>query len=225
MTKTLILDLDETLLHSWDNPNFISDIYSDPDFLVKLYPVHDMSRIYNIQLKTTQSKSYIWGVLRPGLYEFLQFASTYFDNIVIWSAGIGEYVHKIVDIICLNAGIKKPGIIFTRENCANYTIGSDTIYHKPIMFISKYLNEKYYISSNFDLKMTLILDDKLHTFRDNKGNGILIPPYLPRVTKSKYDDLLNETDTALHKFTKWLNTPEVIASKDYTKLDKSKIFI
>lgn len=224
MTKTLILDLDETLLHSWDNPSFLSDIYANSEMLEKLYPVDDISRIYNIQLKTTQSKSYIWGTLRPGLYEFLQFASNYFNNIIIWSAGVDEYVHKIVDVIFLNAGVKKPGVIFTRDHCASYTIHNDRIYHKPISFVSNYLNQKHYSSMQFDIKMTLILDDKLHTFKENKLNGVLIPQYIPNVTKTKFDDLINENDFALDKFKKWLNTPEVLTSKDYTKLDKSKIF-
>ena len=241
MPKTLIIDLDETVLHSWEAPQFIDKISKDVGKLEKLYPYDQISRAYAIQLVETETKSYIFGMFRPHLYEFLTFAYVYFDNILIWSAGVAEYVEKVTDLMFLNAGIQKPRMTWSRLNCRSCGQMGSVIYHKPIALISNDLKLKYYSAPfEIDPKQTLILDDKVHTFMENKNNGILIPPYSPaknihsiinigpatnnKLFDEQFKELVDDSDEALLQFKQWLLKPEVLNSKDYTLLDKTDIF-
>ena len=71
--KTLILDLDETLVHSWEDPFFLDDleIYSDPAIYRKFHPNGSQQICYSILLEYAEGEKRIWGLHRPHLYEFL----------------------------------------------------------------------------------------------------------------------------------------------------------
>jgi TFIIF-interacting CTD phosphatase-like protein len=224
--KTLILDLDETLLHSWENPSFLEtyQVYSDPQIYRKFHPVGSPPIAYSMFMTIDGKPNRIWGLLRPYLYEFLSFAGEYFDYILVWSAGLPQYVEEIVRQIFLESGLKPPKIVWGRNKCSNYK----GLYHKPISEINAELSNRHYQTFQIDPKSTLVLDDKIHTFMENPANGVLIKPYHPGKDRPHkiptMTDLLDRSDDALLKFQQWLETPEVRNCEDVTLLDKTQIF-
>ena len=219
--KTLILDLDETLVHSWENPKFLETykIYQDPSVYRLFHPIGSPQIAYSMLLEMPGgSQSRIWGLHRPHLYEFLSFAAENFD-LLVWSAGISPYVDEITKQIFLESGLMSPKLIWSRSNCQNY----NGLYHKPISEILEELSRRPYTTFNIDPKWTLVIDDKPHTFLSNPANGVLIPQYHPGKDPS-LEQLLDRSDTALLKLKRWLERPEVKNAPDIRTVDKSKIF-
>jgi len=208
--KTIVLDLDSTLLHTCDDMEIWDslEIYTNPRH-AKL-----RSRIYYFDLidvteKTgTGSKTVLWGVLRPHVYEFLRFCFDYFENIIVWSAGQKKYVHAICDFLFQDFE-KQPIIIFTYEDCE---IGSNYI-HKPL---SKFQNNGVSIPIN----TIYALDDYDATFSKNKDNGLHIPAYEPSFD---YNGIL-EDERSLLNIMYWFTNNDVMNTTDVRKLDKGNCF-
>lgn len=225
--KTLILDLDETLVHSWENPDFLElyEIYSNPEVYRKFHPTGSMQIAYSMILDLPCGQSRIWGLYRPYMYEFLHFAKNYFDNTFIWSAGAQSYVQEITRQIFLESGMIPPKLTWSRDKCLNY----QGYYHKPISELLLDISNRPFSQLKIDPKSTLILDDKLYTFMQNPQNGILINEYYPgRYRHEKYpriEDLLDRSDNALLKLINWLDKPEVRNCLDVRNLDKTRIFL
>jgi len=216
--KTLILDLDETLIHTWRDPSFINtyEIYTNPERYKLFYPQGKHPLCYLIKI----DNDILWGLCRPYLYEFLNFVYSEFENVIIWSAGIKQYVVEVVRQIFIEVGLPMPKFIWSRKNCHLY----QNYYHKPISELITYISNKpYKMSINY--KNTLIIDDKPSTFLANPNNGILIPEFIVNDNPIKLDDLLNLNDNCLKKLIDWFNTDEFRNCKDVQLLDKSKIFI
>ena len=91
--KTLILDLDETLVHSSFVPFEKNDIILNVDF---------ESVMYNIYV-----------LVRPGAEEFIKKVSKYFE-VVIFTASISKYALPLLDILDHEKKIKYR---LTREHC------------------------------------------------------------------------------------------------------------
>lgn len=224
--KTFILDLDETLVHSFENPQFLEEyeIYSNPEIYRKFHPTGAPQIAYSMLLNLPQGQSRIWGLYRPNMYEFLSFAKDYFDNILIWSAGIRPYVEGLVRQLFLESGMIPPKLVWSRDKCYNY----QGYYHKPISELLVDISERPFAQLKVDPKSTLILDDKSYTFMQNPNNGILIPPFYPGLDRPEriplLEDLLDRSDTALLKLIDWFERPEVRNSSDVRDLDKSHIF-
>jgi len=224
--RTLILDLDETLIHSYENPQFLElyQIYTNPEVYRKFHPTGAPQIAYSLQLDSTYSATRIWGLYRPHMYEFLSFARGYFDNILIWSAGVRPYVEKVVKQIFLDSGITPPKLVWSRDKCYNY----QGMYHKPISELILDISRRPFSQLEIDPKTTLILDDKSHTFMQNPGNGVLIPAFHPGANRPGkiplLEDLLDRSDSALLEFMDWLNLSEVRNSLDVRDLDKGNIF-
>jgi hypothetical protein len=224
--RSIILDLDETLIHSYESPNFLENygIYTNSATYRKFHPIGSPAIAYSIILDMGGSYGKIWGLHRPYLYEFLSFASRYFDNIIVWSAGIVPYVEEITKQIFLESGLSPPKLVWSRNKCSKY----QELYHKPISEINAELSSRPYETFKIDPKSTLILDDKQHTFMNNLNNGVLIPPYSPGKSRPgrvpELNDLLDRSDKALLQFKQWLETPQVMNCDDVRNIDKSKIF-
>ena len=219
--RTLILDLDETLVHSWENPKFLDThkIYEDPTIYRKFHPIGQPQIAYSMLLEMPGgSQSRIWGLHRPHLYEFLSFAGEHFD-ILVWSAGVRPYVDEITKQIFLESGLMPPKLVWSRNNCQNY----QGFYHKPISELVNELSNRSYTTFNIDPKWTLVVDDKPHTFMLNPSNGVLIPPYHPGKNPT-LEQLLDRSDDALLKLKAWLEKPEVRDAPDVRILDKTEIF-
>ena len=85
--KTLILDLDETLIHSYITNDLITN--SNNNLLFKYYSIED------------NSLKYIKVIIRPYLKEFFSAISQKFE-IVIFTASVKNYASPLIDIIDIN---------------------------------------------------------------------------------------------------------------------------
>lgn len=218
--KTLVLDIDQTIANSFENPDFIDkyEIYTNPDVAQKFKNI----KTYSMIITKNGQKTKIWGVFRPHLKEFLDFVNNYFDHIIIWSAGTELYVKEIIEQMEKTFNIAPGKMIWARDKCARNAKN----FHKPISCLEQDLQKRYYSSIHIDPKFTLVLDDKLYTFAENPDNGVLIPPFSPGDGQQSptLKQLLDVSDTALLQFITWLQKPEVLNSKDYSKLPKDFIF-
>lgn len=204
----IVLDLDSTLIYTYDNFSDLNDlnIYSDPKhiklrnqiYILKIYDIHDVK---------TEKIEKMFGIYRPYVLEFLLFCSKYFKYTHIWSAGSFKYVHALINELFTKNNIKKPNNIFTYENCE---FEGEKYIYKPLSKIYKLI--KYDANS----KNTLVLDDRDDTFSKNKKNGILIPEYIPEIE--------NNGDICLLQLISWLIQKETIESKDVKLLKKNNIF-
>ena len=218
--RTLIIDIDQTIANSFENPDFLDkyEIYTNPDVLAKFKNI----QTYSMIISKSGQRTRIWGLFRPHLKEFLDFVSKYFDHIIIWSAGTESYVKEIIEQMERTYGIAPGKMIWARDKC----VRAPNNFHKPIACLEQDLQKRYYSSIHIDPKLTLILDDKLYTFVENPNNGVLIPAFSPGDGQKAptLKQLLDITDDALLQFISWLQQPEVQNATDYSKLPKDRIF-
>ena len=201
----LVLDLDSTVVHSSGDMDDYQrlNLYSDPRAAEMRSRVYSFDLIDVVEPPGTGSTTSMWGVYRPHVFEFLTFASTYFDEVIIWSAGQFKYVHAITDLI-FDGIDSKPQTIKTYDDCRK----TSSHVYKPIAEL------------NVNSSKILCLDDREDTYSLNKANGILIPIYEPKPTPSA----IMADDIALVQLMCWLSQPEVYKCEDVRRLDKSKIF-
>jgi TFIIF-interacting CTD phosphatase-like protein len=215
--KCIILDLDETLVHTADDYNTLSQLKIMTD--AKLMDVK--SRVFTVTLhdvteaKGSGSIAKMWGITRPHLTEFIKFCFSYFRIVAVWSAGKKRYVEEVVNKIFGN--IRMPHIIFTYNDC-QYTGGSGSVLTKPIAkLISQIPELKNYMSLN----NTVIIDDRQTVFTSvNPNNGIIIPAYDPAPSIES----LRKDDYYLPMLMNWFRKPEVMKAPNVQLLDKSSIF-
>jgi hypothetical protein len=221
--KHLVLDLDSTLISTYDDFNFLDKAFNTgiSQYILKNSIKH--INIIDVSSKHTGAGSEYkaWFALRPNLMNFLAFANEYFETVNVWSAGDKKYVYKIVGIIFPN---KNPNIILTRNDCE---------FNKNTGEICKDLTKIYTHKDNKNANETntLVLDDRADTFSRNKGNGIQIPVFEPFYVDNKNNiesttdvtdiyNMLNQ-DTCLIQFEKWLMKKEVIGHNDVRLLNKN----
>lgn len=215
----LILDLDETLVHSMEDMDSLKplNIFTDPKL------VNVRNRIYHIQIedvtgkKGTGESMDLWGITRPHLKEFKEFADQYFKHVIFWSAGKKRYVDAIVDMITHSECKSKAGgpMIYSYNDC-KFDSNNPGGLSKPINKMAQ---------KEHDLKLTLantfIVDDRETVFiHDNPDNGIIIPPYNPPLT---IEGIMADDPTLL-QLKYWFMLPLVRSIKDIRLLDKSEIF-
>jgi TFIIF-interacting CTD phosphatase-like protein len=214
--KTIVLDLDSTLLHTCDDMGIWDslEIYTNPRNAKLRSRVYYFDLIDVTEKIGTGSKTVLWGVLRPHVHAFLRFCHDYFENIIVWSAGQKKYVHAICDFLFQEFD-KQPVVIFSYENCE---IGSNYI-HKTL---SKFQNVGNSTSQevNIPINTMYALDDYDATFSKNKDNGLHIPPYEPEFD---YNGIM-EDDKTLLNLMYWLTNTEVMNATDVRRLDKSACF-
>ena len=149
MKPLLILDIDETLIHTENVPDEYTDQY-DYDFKFKGN---------GISLYYTKK--------RPYLDQFLDFAYANFD-IAIWTAAGEDYAREILkNIRVLESSLK---FFYTRDNCT-IKLSYDYSDYYGVKNLNK-LKKKGY-----DLNKVLIVDDKADTAVNNYSNLILIKPF------------------------------------------------
>ena len=214
--RTVVLDVDETLVHSWENPNFLNtlQVYTDPVMKEALYMGEENS-VYSMILSDGVNTNMCWGLKRPYLKEFINDVGRFY-NILVWSAGSKDYVDSIIEQIVRESNIPYPRVVWTRDKCM--TIGGN--YHKPLQVLKNHL-DTIPCAVEIDLDRTFMVDDKIYTFYANPDNGILIPPYNPPPTR---EGLLDRTDTELLKLRDWLLQPHVLYAPDVKELYKDDIF-
>ncbi|XP_016957812.1 CTD nuclear envelope phosphatase 1 [Drosophila biarmipes] len=152
--KTLILDLDETLVHS---------CYSDPD-------THD--NVGCNMLPEGAKPDYVLSVSiegvepisfrvfkRPHVDEFLDFVSKWYD-VVIYTASLEVYAAQVVDLLDAGRGIIPRR--FYRQHCRNST----PLIAKDLTLV------------NPDMSGTLIIDNSPYAYRDFPDNALPIKTFI-----------------------------------------------
>lgn len=152
----LVLDIDNTLIKSFDGPP------PGPDFMGQLHP-HTRQRIRVLP------RMGMWFVLRPYAEDLLRWTKLYIDEVVIWSAGTDEYVLEITEQLAVLTDFN---LVLSRDHCEPM----QDVYTKPLIDLTSYGKTKY----QFDDR--LIIDDRPYSFQYNPRHGVLIPEYDPTMT-------------------------------------------
>jgi TFIIF-interacting CTD phosphatase-like protein len=203
---TLVLDIDETLVRTFENLNLLktSRILKSPTY----YPVR--SQVYILNLEDDEEdadEEKLWGLFRPHLSTFLDFAFNYFKNVCVWSAGSADYVHEVCRHIFTNHPC--PDVIFTRNDCDN----KNGNLFKP-------LTKLYDILPTANQYTTVMIDDRDDVMSINLKNGIVIPPYNPILDKIN----TMKDDDSLLKIIDWFQQNNVVKANDIRSLNKNSIF-
>lgn len=230
--KNIVLDLDETLIHTFvrddaedeRSPNKHHRHYSTKpfEFIFKENKYfHHRSRLYLLDTDRMKRKygddiGYsMWGFYRPHLREFLIFCKSYFNKIIIWTAGTYAYGRGICDVIF--DGLYQPDLILTRDDCE---VKSGNKIHKPL---SKLYNMPQF-RGILTPDNTIIVDDRASNFSTTPHNGIKIEPFDPEYSNIAIKKWLETPDNRLKELEEWLRRSYVANSRDIRNLDKSEIF-
>lgn len=148
----LILDLDETLIHTESIPDHMSDMFD-----------------YDFKMQSSKGSSY-YSKKRPYLSQFLDYAFENFD-VAVWTAAGEEYAKNVLKNIGIDESKLK--FLYTKENCTiklDYNGSYDGQYYgvKNLQKLKK---------KGYDLDQVLIVDDVPATASNNYGNLILIKPF------------------------------------------------
>ena len=157
--KTLILDLDETLIHS------------DMDFLSKTKNYDTKLEIFD---EIENQKESIPLFLRPGLFEFLEYASKNFE-LVVYTASEKIYADAIIDYIEKNK--KYFSMKLYRNSC---------IFIEPGLFIK---DLRIFLPYR-KMEDIIFVDNSLFAFCNQLNNGILITSFF----EDKNDDFLQNLE-------------------------------
>jgi hypothetical protein len=201
----LVLDLDETVLHTFSsNPSQIDslELRKYPQLRDRLYSkeirVHDRKDTYSI--------SRFWGVKRPHYDTFMTFAATYFQAILIWTAGVFPYGREMTNEI--TRGLNQERIFMTRRDC--------TVIDESYVKSARTLANKMGV----DPSKLLYLDDRAESFCETPNQGIQIPRYEPAENPSAI--LLD--DPTLLQLRAWLSTEEALQATSVSQLVKPGLF-
>ena len=211
--KDICLDLDNTLIYACFNIKDIDNLQlhkPENRILRKRCRIVELVDGMDNIGKGTGHVSTLLIILRPHVDEFLTFAKTYFRKIYIWSAGQHRYVKVIEKILFPHLEFNKYGFsipyeVFTNEDC---------------IFEKDGTTYKEFIRRNIDLQTTLLIDDRSDCPSKNPKNGIQIPEYAPKITKTE----ILKDDDALLNLMKWFDSDNVRNSTDVRLLSKNNIF-
>jgi len=212
--KNIVLDIDATLVHTHGEMDDFKmmNVYGNDEQLEMRKKVYNMRIIDVSDVPGEGEVTDLAGIYRPYLREFLEFGFSYFDNIVIWSAGKKKYVEKMCEYMFPLK--KQPILIFNYDDCEG---DENNLIIKPL--------EKIYNHPECKGKLfpenTFVLDDRSETYSMNKRNGIQIPEF---ESDMSVEDICNHPDVEFLKLMSWMSTKEVRESDDVRKLNKKNIF-
>lgn len=211
--KNIILDLDSTLIFTCEDGKTPMDC-SGLDKLEIYTKNHDLRpKIYHFETGYGKDRMISWGMYRPYIRSFVDYCFYNFDNVIVWSAGLEDYVHKICERVfgknkrCLRQ-------IYSRNDCQ---IDVDSTYIKKLSCLYEKIGD-----DNINETNTLIIDDNDLTFRFNQDNAVHIPAFTPRL--NRIGSIRNNGDDNLNKLLKWFDREEFWTAPDVRALDKTKIF-
>lgn len=198
MQKTIVLDMDETLLHTFSDTSreemFDVVIDNENTYLACVSDLDMHPGSGNNQL--------VAGAIRPGFDDFMRFCYNCFRNVIVWSAGTNNYVNEVMDEVCSNVGM--PDLILTREDCVRTRYG----FEKPL-----YVLVEDYPHLGITMESIVIVDDKEVSFRANPDNGVLMTPFEPGI------DSLKDNDNSLAHLQEWLEE-ELLQADDVREVYK-----
>ena len=167
--KVLLLDLDETLIHSDFNLEYLNDKKVKYDTIIKFKDTesdfeenyedyYDMRRKKLKHELFNEEKEYKVGVfIRKGAKEFLTEVSKYFV-VGIFTASVKAYADAVIDYLDPNKNLIQFRLY--RDNCINV---NDKIFVKDLRIIK-----------GIDIKDIILLDNSIYSFSAQINNGILV---------------------------------------------------
>lgn len=207
--QCLVTDMDECLIHTWEltKKQYIQTFNAPEAFPFR-------SHLFGVEMNARNPDSLIYGIFRPGLIDFLNYAFKRFDYVILWSAGTSYYVNQITEYMFSKTD-RMPDNVFSRPFCESHPKEED-YFIKPLKKLQQ-INPAIHLSNIF------FLDDNPNTSYLNKTNHILIPRWEPPPTVKGCETAL-ATDRCLYDFIEWLEKPEVKSAEDVRRLSKSNIF-
>lgn len=157
----IILDLDETLIHSVKMDEYVN------------MPLHIRDNILCIERKLMTipeySETYLL-FLRPHLQDFFEWIFNYASSVSVWSAGDYHYVNAIVDLIFSDEQKNRLRFVWSRRHISP-TFGQ---YLKPLGRVFR----RY---GDMNVHNTLLIDDKyMHHSKINDPMTMMpIHPFIP----------------------------------------------
>ena len=217
--KCIVLDLDETLVHSNENMDKLQEleIMTNPELLDLKRRTYQISMDDVVYKKGEGVKTVMWGIVRPHVKEFLVSCFSYFKVVIVWSAGKRKYVDAIVDFLFKD--IRRPHVVYSYDQCERT---SNNLIVKPFM---KMINAEPGLNKYMSLDNSFMIDDRNTVYAgyvgDNPDNGIQIPAYRPAFNIHS----LRSDDIALKQLMTWFLRPEVMASPNVRELNKNDVFM
>ena len=211
--KYLILDLDETLVHTYTEDAEERIVEEYQDMLIKKRCFH--KEVVNYGERGTGGRWKITSVYRPGLREFLSFCLENFAGVAIWSAGQRSYVEALVCFFGTWSSVGSMDLVYCSEDCVSSA--------KPIQsMIARESDRTNCVPfTGMTPSNTLIIDDQINNGVPNPDNIVIIPEY--DIGPSR-EEILSQEDNALRKLTDWFSSDEFVLCEDVRKLDKTAIF-
>ena len=167
--KILLIDLDETLIHSDFNLEYLNDKKVKYDTIIKFKDTesdfeenyedyYDMRRKKLKHELFNEEKEYKVGVfIRKGAKEFLTEVSKYFV-VGIFTASVKAYADAVIEYLDPNNNLIQFRLY--RDNCINV---NDKIFVKDLRIIK-----------GVDIKDIILLDNSIYSFSAQINNGILV---------------------------------------------------
>lgn len=200
--QCLVLDIDETLVHTYVDGEALPDNLRDaPEIKANYYEV------------VTKEGRY-WGIKRPYLCEFLDFAQEHFAEVAFWSAGKETYVNEVVR--AMNCS-KAPTFVLNYDHCDQvhdeYTSREGVVSYTQRLW--KPLELVFDAYPQFNRYNTWVLDDRRDYAAENLLNWLEIPPFRPSLKK-----LMAVDDDYLWRLMQWFQRPEVKHSRNVLEVNK-----
>lgn len=162
----LILDLDETLIHTIVSEDVRPDLEKRADFSFRFSP----------------QSSYYYVFKRPGLKQFMDRVFKNFNKVGIWTAADRIYAKIIVKNILNYKQIMALDFVYSRDFCESDNIGL----YKPLAKIYKH-------NASWKPEETIMLDNSPSVMRFNPRNGLVAPDYAePHLVHDVYLYLLGD---------------------------------
>lgn len=205
-SKYLVLDLDETLIHSFTSSEQKWIMTRDISSLSRAVGYGNLSKIV-FDYTGTYNEDVCYFAPRPGLRDFLDGISEIFTGVIVWSAGKELYVDRIVNKIFdeLNYPVK----VFD-HSYLTFTDDGDFL---------KDLRKVYEHVPGANEKNTIIIDDKKSNFNLNPLNGLCIKEFSPE-REDVFDKL---GDHYLINILSYFKSPEFLRCRDVRELDLDEI--
>jgi len=200
--KHLILDLDETLVHTFD---ITDDFQAFSDDLSD----EQKQRVYVLKFPGGET---LVGYIRPHAEEFLKTAFEEFETVGVWSAGTEYYVNLIVGLLFTD---QKPLFVMSRDQCNELIVGKETTpcRYKPLEVV-------YHHYPDHNESNTVIVDDRHDICSLNCMNNIRIPEF--QINSRTYYDLVD--DSTLLTLAKWFQSEEFRKARDVRSIKSRSPF-
>ena len=206
MLRHIVLDLDATLIHCIpleDSTYKIIKTNPDYNFLDGRTRIMEVVDIMDDRKMGTGVITRFLVILRPYVFEFIDYLLHNFEHISIYSAGQKRYVRAL------------ESILFPVDT-ENYNLKLQKVLSASSCEFGVNVVLKDLKRVGFDLNETLIIDDNPTSFTKNPNNVIHIPGYTPGLIK---EEILRDDKTLLN-IKNWLSS-KITPHCNFIALDKS----